>query len=376
MASSHSQPAPVPGVGDAERLALALYRAVQEAKTCQCCTHPPATETLSRVEALLRVGADPNHPLDVFGRFPSRDGDRPAWRSVDENELHPDPAMHFEDEIEELGRCYAAEMVADGVALVEAAANRNLAVIKLLLKHGATASTTALAEALIGCGDDLVMVHTLLEAGADPAGYVGALQPLQIFVRGSWDEEDEGGSGVAAKLLLCAGAPPTVCEYMGYCQANGMQDNPIPELVCILDAAKADAATRRATWLGGGLRRWKDRGGWHILLSRLCAQDRAVLVPGAPAAARCFAQAATMPAEIRDRILGLCGFREQLDLLDAIDVWFHRDCGVDITADELDDNIGDWAQGQEDGAGVAAGMHTGKGRSGCSECARHAHGGY
>ena len=38
-------------------------------------------------------------------------------------------------------------------------------------------------------------------------------------MRDSWDEED---SDVAAKLLLCAGAPPTVCEYMGYCQANGM----------------------------------------------------------------------------------------------------------------------------------------------------------
>ena len=359
---------------DCERLALELFKAVFRAAPHGDCQggrpdddgdddwyQDDGRPAFTEVEKLLASGADPNHPLDIFtthdestkdmGWFAPRD----AWRVYqwqgDDGEYEP----------------YQKELIGHGLALVQAVNFANLALVKLLLNNGAVASPTALVEAVAGAhgSQSPRVVYALLEAGADPNGSVGGVTPFTSHVM-----TGQGGQNVMImQLLLCAGAKRDgMCCAMGCCPITCNAYTPVSDWVCTLDAVKADAATRRKTWLGGGLRRWKDLGGGFILLCRLCSQGRAALDNAAApsAAASCLSTTATLPREIQDKIFGYCGMYEQLGLESAISTWFFRDCGVDVTQEDLDERVNGFDEE------VRTKGHQGRhpGNYSCSDCAR------
>ena len=82
------------------------------------------------------------------------------------------------------------------------------------------------------------------------------------------------------KLLVCAGNPIDDREELRFGQTEDATYS-----ICgfyavtrLLDAVSVSDRQRRQGWLEGGLRRWKDRGGWCPLLVALCATGRATLV--------------------------------------------------------------------------------------------------
>ena len=160
------------------------------------------------------------------------------------------------------------------------------------------------------------------------------------------------------KLLVCAGNPIDDREELRFGQTYDSTysiDCGFHAVTRLLDAVSVSDRQRRQGWLEGGLRRWKDRGGWCPLLVALCATGRATLVepkrsagsrvglrscsaarvPSSLPAARCIAALGRLPAELQGRILQHVG---RLDLKAAIDIWFVRDCCGGKTAEELEGN--------------------------------------
>lgn len=75
--------------------------------------------------------------------------------------------------------------------------------------------------------------------------------------------------------------------------------------------------------------------------SAVFSQGRAALDNAAApfSTASYFSTTATLPRESQDRIFGHCRLSEQLGIESAIGAWFFRDCGVDVTDEDIDERV-------------------------------------